>query len=116
MSVLIELGVSITAKQANKWVITCCVTSLQRGVAQLKEEFVLIQICRKEDKESSGQWVTAICHSSLDCKLRGLIPCVMGRRYRGLQVEQLLIISLAYTIAGVGSQHCYATEHAVTPE
>ena len=35
---------------------------------------------------------------------------------RGLQVEQLLIISLdwgiGFSIAAVGSQHCYATEHA----
>ena len=43
--------------------------------------------------------------------------CVMGR---GLQIEQLLIIFLAwpygFSIPGVGSQHCYATEHAVPLE
>ena len=76
-----------------------------------------IQMCRKENGESSGQWVTSICHSSLDCKPWGLIPCVMGR---GLQVQQLLIISLdwgmGFSIAAVGSQHCYATEHAVPLE
>ena len=39
---------------------------------------------------------------------------------RGLQVEQLLIISLdwgiGFSIAAVGSQHCYATEHVVPLE
>ena len=73
--------------------ITCCVASLQRGVAQIKEEFVSIQTCRKVNGESSGQWVTSICHSPLGCKLRGLISYMMGR---GLQVEQLLIIYLAW--------------------
>ena len=74
----------------------CCVASPRRGVAQIKEEFVSIQTCRKENGGSSGHWVTSICHSSLGCRLRGLILCVMGRRCRGLQVEQLLIISLAW--------------------
>ena len=76
-----------------------------------------IQTCRKENGESSGQWVTSICHSSLGYKPQGLITFVMGR---GLQVEQLLIISLdwgiGFSIAAVGSQHCYATEHAVLLE
>ena len=96
MYVFIELGVPITAKQANKWVITCCVASLQRGVAQIKEELVSIQTCKKENGESSGQWVTPICHSSLGCKPWRLIPCAMGQRCRGLQVERLLITSLAW--------------------
>ena len=55
MSVFIELGVFITAKQANKWVITCHVASPQRGVAHLEEEFVLIETCKKEEGESSEQ-------------------------------------------------------------
>ena len=62
MSVFIELKVSISAKQANKWVIMCHVASPWRGVVHVKEEFVSIQTCRKEDGESSGQWVTSICH------------------------------------------------------
>ena len=69
---------------------------LQRGVTQIKEELVSIQTCKKEDGESSAQWVTSTCHSSLGCKPRGLIPCAIGRRCRSLQVEQLLIISLAW--------------------
>ena len=84
MSVFIELGVFITAKQANKWVITCHVASPQRGVAHLEEEFVLIETCKKEEGESSEQWVISICHSSLGCNLQGLIPCVIGQRCRGL--------------------------------
>ena len=96
MSVFIAVEVPITAKQANKWVIMCYVASPQRGVAQIKEELVSIQTCKKEDGESSGQWVTSIYHSSLGCKPRGLIPWVMSQRCSGLQVEQLLIISLAW--------------------
>ena len=64
-----------------------CVALSWRGVAHIKEELVLIQTCKKEDGESSGQWVTSICHNLLGCNLRGLIPCVMGRGCRGLQVE-----------------------------
>ena len=67
-----------------------------RGVTQIKEELMSIQTLKKEDGESSAQWVTSTCHSSLGCKPRGLIPCAIGRRCRGLQVEQLLIISLAW--------------------
>ena len=85
MSVFIELGVPITAKQANRWVIMCCVASPKRGVAHIKEEFVSIETCKKEEEESSEQWVTSICHSSLGgCNLWGLISCVMGRRCMGL--------------------------------
>ena len=78
LSVFIELGVFITVKQVNRWVIICCVVSPQRGVAHIKEEFVSVETCRKEEGESSGQWVTFICHSSLGCSPQGLIPCVMG--------------------------------------
>ena len=39
--VFIELGVPVTAKQANRWVITCHVASPWRGVAHIKEEFVI---------------------------------------------------------------------------
>ena len=95
MSVFRELGVPITAKQANRWVITSCVASPQKGVAHI-EEFVSTQTCKKEDGESSGHWVTSICHNSLGCNSLGLIPCEMGRRCWGLQVEQLLMISLAW--------------------
>ena len=95
LSVFIELGVPIIAKQANRCVITCHVASPQRGVAHIKEEFVSIEPCKKEKGESSGQQVTSICHSSLGCNPRGLIFCVMGWRCRGLQVKQLLMISLA---------------------
>ena len=66
-----------------------------RGVAHVKEESISSETCKKEEGESSGQWVTSICHSSLGCNPRGLILCAMGRRCRGLQVEQLLMISLA---------------------
>ena len=122
MSVFI--GVPITAKQASKWVIMCCVASLWRDMAQIKKELVSIQTCKKEDEESSGLWVTSICYSSLGCELRGLIPCVMGQRCRGLQVEPLLLYIYIYIffffsggmeffIAGVESQHCCVTEHAV---
>ena len=55
MSVFIELGVPITAKQANRWVITYCVASPWRGVAHIKEESILIKTCKKEEEESSGQ-------------------------------------------------------------
>ena len=55
LSVFKELGVPITAKQVNKWVIMCCVTSPRRGMTQIKEEFVSIQTCKEEDGESSGQ-------------------------------------------------------------
>ena len=71
MSVFIELGVFIIAKQGNRWVITCSVASLWRGVAHIKE-LVLIQTCKKEDKESLGQWVISICHNLLGCNPRGL--------------------------------------------
>ena len=54
LSVFIELGVPIIAKQANRWVMTCCAASPQRDVSHIKE-FVLIKTCRKEDGESSGQ-------------------------------------------------------------
>ena len=94
--VCLELGVPIIAKQANGWAILYHVSSPRRGVAHIKEEFVSIQTCRKEDGESSGQWVKSICPNSLGCNLRGLTPCAMGRRCRGLQVEQLLMISLAW--------------------
>ena len=80
MSVFIELGVFITAKQANKWVITCHVASPQRGVAHLEEEFVLIETCKKEEGESSRQRVTSICRSLLGCNPQGLIPCAMDER------------------------------------
>ena len=55
LSVFIELDVSITVKQANRWFITCRVASLQKGVAHIKEEFVLIKTCKKEEEESLGQ-------------------------------------------------------------
>ena len=55
LSVFIELGVPITAKQSNRWVITCHVASPQRGVAHIKEEFVSIETCKKEEGESLGQ-------------------------------------------------------------
>ena len=32
-----------------------CVASLRRGVAQIKEEFMSIQTCRREEGESLGQ-------------------------------------------------------------
>ena len=96
LSVFIELGVPIIAKQVSKWFITCCVVSPRRGVAQIKEEFVSIQTCKKEDGVNSGQWVTSICHNLLGCNLRELVPCAMGQRCKGLQVEQLLMISLAW--------------------
>ena len=88
MSVFIELGVFIIVKQVNRCIIICHVVSPQRGVAHIKEEFVSIETCKKEEGESSGQWVTFICHSSLGCNPRGLIPCVIGQRCRGLQVQQ----------------------------
>ena len=93
MSAFIELGVPIILKQVNRWVITC-VASPRGGVAHIKES-VSIEICKKEEGESSGQRVTYICHSSLGCNPRGLILCAKGRRCRGLQVEILLMISLA---------------------
>ena len=83
LSVFIELGVPIIAKQANRCVITCHVASPQRGVAHIKEEFVSIETCKKDEEESLGQWVTSICHSSLGCNPRGLRPCAMGQRRRG---------------------------------
>ena len=71
MSVFIELGVLIITKQAKRWVIvlasaahilkkkrwviTCHVASPWRGVAHIEEEFVLIETCKKEEDESSGQ-------------------------------------------------------------
>ena len=52
---MIELGVPITAKQAIK-VIKCRVASSpQRGVTHIKEEFVSIKTCKKEEEESSKQ-------------------------------------------------------------
>ena len=54
MSPFIELGVPIIVKQVNRWVITC-VVSPWGGVAHIKEEFVSIEICKKEEGESSGQ-------------------------------------------------------------
>ena len=54
MSIFIELGVFITVKQVNRWVIICCVVSPQRGMAHIKEEFVSIETCRKEEGENSG--------------------------------------------------------------
>ena len=96
LSVFIELEVSIIAKQVNRWVIMCCIVSPWRGVAQIREEFVLIQICKKEDGESSGQWVTSIGHNSVGFNLRRLLSCVMGQRCKGLQVEQLLMKFLAW--------------------
>ena len=83
---------------------------LQRGVTQIKEELVSIQTCKKENGKSSGQWVTSICHSSLGCKPRELIPCAMGWRCRDLQVEQLLIISLAWQY---GIFHSWCREPAL---
>ena len=65
LSVFIELGVSIIVKQVNKWVITCCVVSPWRGVAHIKEESILIKTCKKEEEESSGEWVISICHKIL---------------------------------------------------
>ena len=65
-------------------------------MAHVKEEFVSSETYKKEEGESSGQWVTSICHSLLGCNPQGLISCVMGQRCRGLQVEQLLMIFLAY--------------------
>ena len=50
-----ELRVPIIVKQVNRWVITCCVVSPWEGVAHIKEEYVLIEICKKEERESSGQ-------------------------------------------------------------
>ena len=41
--------------QVNRWVITCCVVSPWGGVAHIKEELVPIEICKKEEGESSGQ-------------------------------------------------------------
>ena len=32
-----------------------CVVSPRRGVAHIKEEFVSIKTCKKEEEESSGQ-------------------------------------------------------------
>ena len=61
LSVFIELGVFIIAKWVDRWVITCVVLPW-RGVASRKEEFVLIKTCKKEKEESSGQWLTCICH------------------------------------------------------
>ena len=55
LSVFIELGVPIIAKQANRCVITCHVASPQRGVAHIKEEFVSIETCKKDEEESLGQ-------------------------------------------------------------
>ena len=55
LSVFIELGVFIIAKSVDSWVITCCVVLPWRGVASRKEEFVLIETCKKEEEESSGQ-------------------------------------------------------------
>ena len=94
-AVVIEIGVPIISKQANRWVITCCVASPRRGVVHIKEEFVLIETCKKEEGESSRQRVTSICRSLLGCNPQGLIPCAMDERWRGLQVEQLLMISVA---------------------
>ena len=37
LSVYIELGVFITVKQANRWVIMCCVVLPWRGVVYIKE-------------------------------------------------------------------------------
>ena len=54
MSAFIELGVPIIVKQVNRWVITY-VASPRGGVAHLKEEFVSIEIYKKEEGESSGQ-------------------------------------------------------------
>ena len=54
MSVFIELGVPIIVKQVNRWVITCCVVSPWGGMAYRKE-FVSMEICKKEEEESSGQ-------------------------------------------------------------
>ena len=54
MSVFIELGVPIIAKQANRWVMTCCAASTQRDVSHIKEEFVSIQTCRKQDGNVQG--------------------------------------------------------------
>ena len=51
MSAFIELGVPILVKQVNRWVITY----VAGGVAHLKEEFVSIEIYKKEEGESSGQ-------------------------------------------------------------
>ena len=96
LSVFIELGVPMIAKQANRWVITCRVASSRWGMTHIKEEFVSIETCKKEEEESSGQWVTFICHSSLGCSPRGLTPCAIGQRCKGLQVGQLLMISLAW--------------------
>ena len=55
MSVFIELGVPITAKQANRWVITCHVASPWRGMAHIKEEFVSIKTCKKKEGVGSEQ-------------------------------------------------------------
>ena len=65
-------------------------------MAHIKKEFVSIETCKKEEGKSSRQWVTSICHSSLGCNPWGLIPCEIGQRCKGLQVRQLLIISLAW--------------------
>ena len=95
--------------------VLCSFTAKRCGPE--KEEFVSIQTCRKEEGKSLGQWVTSICHSSLGCNLRGLISCAMGRRCRGLQVEQLLINFLAWRYgifhSWCRSQHCCAPEHVV---
>ena len=52
MSVFMELGVPITAKQANRWVIMCCVASPKRGVAHIKEEFVSIETPKKKREKA----------------------------------------------------------------
>ena len=55
MSVFTELGVPIIVKPVNRWVITSCVVSPQGAVAHIRKELVPIEICKKEDGETSGQ-------------------------------------------------------------
>ena len=46
-------------------------------MAHVKEESISSVTCKKEEGESSGQWVTSICHSLLGCNPQGLISCVI---------------------------------------
>ena len=62
MSVFIELGVPIIVKQVNKWIITCCVVSPREDVAHIKEEFLLIEICKREKVQGNELHPFAIVH------------------------------------------------------
>jgi hypothetical protein len=54
LSVFRELGVPITAKQANRWVITSCVALPQKGVAHIEEDLYQYRHVKKKMEKAQG--------------------------------------------------------------